>query len=234
MPWSQGRTQTRPPTTNLANADPGQILNRPIRRTALQFIQFRSAGGDRKRFCADELSALHVVGRIAHNHDLLGLETLAKDPTTALQRRHGNMITILMVIGKTAEREKLPKPVLAQLDLGPKLDVAGEQAERGRFRQGLQLANQLEYAGTRMADTGSQNVIEPEDITIEKLSEMPGRLIQPMDAEKFAHQAYVRPSGKSHLFRAMMQVEFRGKCLCKRPRTGMTGVHQRAVNVEKY
>jgi len=84
-----------------------------------------------------------------------------------------------------------------------------------------------------MAHGMLEDMVEPKDVPFKELLEMRRRLIEAMNLEKFAHETHVRPPRKLHFFRTVMKIEFRRKRLRKRPRPGMPGVNERAVNIEK-
>ena len=84
-----------------------------------------------------------------------------------------------------------------------------------------------------MAGAVGKDVIQPEDVSVEKLPEVPGRLIKAVDFEEFPDEAHIGPAGEFHLFRAVMEIEFRRKSFRERACAGMPSVDKRAVNVEK-
>ena len=127
----------------------------------------------------------------------------------------------------------VPQPEMAQLDFRAEPDVAGEQAEHGRLRQRVQIVDQFPDAGADLRVAARKDVVEPENVALEKLREMFRRLRQAVDAEKFADEADVGAAGELHFFRAVMQLEFRGKRFGKRLRAGVARVDERAVNVEQ-
>ena len=61
-------------------------------------------------------------------------------------RNGGDLVAFLVVVGEGAGLEHVPEVEVAQLDFGAEADVAGEQAEHGRLRQGLQSADELPHA----------------------------------------------------------------------------------------
>ena len=222
------------PAANFARADTSQIFHGPIRSAGFQFFQFGPAGGHGQRFCADEFSAAHIEGRIADDDDFLRLQVFVQHAAAAFQCCDGNVIAVFVVIGKAAELEKIPQAELAQFDFRAELDVTGEQAQRRRLRQCLQIADEFKNPGAGVAGAVGKDVIQPEDVSVEKLPEVPGRLIETMDFEKFPDEAHISPAGKFHLFRAVMEVEFRRKSFRESACAGMPSVDERAVNVEKY
>src|ERR1035441_5012617 len=108
------------------------------------FLQLRAAGGHGQRFRADEFAAPHVERRVADDDDLLRLQILAQQPPRPRQRGQGDVIAVLVVVGKAAELKQLPQAEMPQLDFRAELDVAREQAQRGRLRQRLQIAEKLD------------------------------------------------------------------------------------------
>jgi hypothetical protein len=77
------------------------------------------------------------------------------------------------------------------------------------------------------------DVVEPENVAQKKLTEMRGGFVETMNLKKFAHQAHVGAAGELHIFRPVMEIEFRGKSFGKRFRSRAARVDKRAVNVEQ-
>jgi hypothetical protein len=77
------------------------------------------------------------------------------------------------------------------------------------------------------------DVIEPENVARKKLVEMLRPLVETVNFKKFPHQAHVRATGKLHVFRPVMEIEFRGKSFGERLRARAARVDERAVNVEQ-
>ncbi len=77
-----------------------------------------------------------------------------------------------------------------------------------------------------------KDVVEPENVSPEKLREMFRRLRQSVHLEKFADEADIRAPGELHFLGAVMQVEFRGEGFFESLRAGVARVDERAVNVE--
>ena len=222
------------PAANFARADAGQIFHGPIRSAGFQFFQFGPAGGHGQCFCADEFSAAHIERRIADDDDFLRLQVFVQHAAAAFQRGNRDVIAVFVVIGKAAELEKIPQAELAQFDFRAELDVAGEQAQRRRLRQCLQIADEFKNSGAGVAGAVCKDVIQPEDVSVQKLPEVPRRLIETVDFEEFPDEAHIGPAGEFHLFRAVMEIEFRRKGFRERACAGMPGVDKRAVYVEKY
>ena len=128
--------------------------------------------------------------------------------------------------------KNVPQPVAAQLEFCAKPDVAGEQAEYRRIRQRLQAMDEFPDAMAHFAITACQDVVEPENVALEKLAEMFLRFRQSVDFEKFADKAHVGAPGELHFFRAVVQVEFRRERFGERLCSGVSGMDERAVNVE--
>jgi hypothetical protein len=153
--------------------------------------------------------------------------------TATRKRRRRNVVTFFVVIGKAAKRELVPQVEMAQFNFRAELDVAGEQAKRGRLGQRAQGVDQFPDAGADLRLAAGEDVVEPENVTPEKLREMFRRFRQGVDFEKFTDEADIGAAGKLHFFRAVMQVEFRGEGFGESLRPGVACVNKRAVNVEQ-
>ena len=143
------------------------------------------------------------------------------------------MVAVFVVVRKAAELKNFPEIKMAQFDFRAEPDVAGEQAEHRRFRQGAQTVDQFPDARADLRVAACEDLVEPENIAFEKLREMFRRFRQVVDAEEFADQADVGTAGEFYFFGAVMQLEFRGKGLGESLRAGVAGVDERAVNVEQ-
>jgi hypothetical protein len=143
------------------------------------------------------------------------------------------MIPVFVIVGKRAGLENFPESIAAQLDFRAEPDVAGEQAEHRRIRQREQITDEFTHAFAHVAVAVNENVVEPEDVAPEKLPEMFGCFRQSVDFEKFADQAHIGAPGKLHLFRTMMKVEFGRERFGERLCSGVSGMNERAVNIEE-
>jgi hypothetical protein len=77
------------------------------------------------------------------------------------------------------------------------------------------------------------DLVEPEDVTIEKPPEIfrCGRDV--VKAEKFADQIHIGASGKPDFLNAVARVELRGEGPGKGLRTGPPRVNERAINIKQ-
>jgi hypothetical protein len=133
-----------------------------------QFVERRAAGGHGEYVRADGPTAFDVQRRVANHHDFFAAQFPAMQTRPAMMRGVGDLIAILVIVRKRAGDEVIPEIEVAQFDFRAEPDVAGEQAERGRFGQRLQITNQLPDAGTGFRLAVSKNVVEPEHIALEE------------------------------------------------------------------
>ena len=122
--------------------------------------------------------------------------------------------------------------VTAQLDFRAQADVAGEQTQHRRIRQGSQTVDELQYSAAGPAIALGDGLVEPENITLEEPLEIFRRRRNPVEAEEFAHEIHIRPPGKIDFFHAVEGVEFGREGPGKRFNARAAGVNERAVNVE--
>jgi len=73
-----------------------------------------------------------------HN-DFLRLQNFPQHAAATFQCGGGDVVTFLVIVGKSAELELVPQPEMAQLDFRTKPDVAGEQAEHRRLGRACRL-----------------------------------------------------------------------------------------------
>src|SRR5271154_5374642 len=148
-------------------------------------------------------------------------------------RGGGDQIALLVVVGKTAELELFPQPEMAQLDFRAEPDVAGEQADNWRFRQRAQITQHFPDAGTNLGLAARENLVEPENVTLEETLKIFRRGGNVVVLEKFADEADIRASGKFHFFQAVVGFELGRKSFGESLRAGVARVNERAVNVEQ-
>lgn len=195
-------------------------------------MQFRAAGRDSQNFRADKFSATNIKRSVADHDDFLRLQIFPKHAPTAFERGDGDLVAFFVVVGKCAEMKIFPKVVAAQFEFRAEFDIAGKQAERRRIFEREQIADEILDAVTNLTVAVRENVVEPENVALEKFREMFRRFVQAMDFEKFADEADVGASGKFYFFRTVMEIEFRRERFGKRLRAGVAGVNERAVNIE--
>ena len=108
-----------------------------------QFVQRRAAGGDCQDFRADEFSAADVKRCVADHNNFLRAQVISEHAPGTLERGGGDVVAVFVVVRKSAELENVPQSISAQFEFRAKLDITGEQSERGRFRQRLQVADEF-------------------------------------------------------------------------------------------
>ncbi len=96
------------------------------------FFQLRArkaAGRDRNRARANRLAARNIVWRVPDHIDLGGGKIDLVLLPRALLREAPEFVAIVMIVGKGAELEKIPEPVMRELQLRAAFDVTGEKTE---------------------------------------------------------------------------------------------------------
>mgnify|MGYP001547090000 FL=1 len=124
-----------------------------------KFVHAPSPGGEGDGLCAKNLAAGNVVRGIADDEDARGGEFDRMMGERATQRVGAEVVAGFAVVGKGAEREVLPQPVVAELDFGAAAEVAGEKrlGDAGqRGDPGKQFANAGKNAGTGAGEFGGQ------------------------------------------------------------------------------
>ena len=58
----------------------------------------------------------------------------------------GDEVAVFAIISKATHFKDVPQAGMAEFDFRAKTDVAGEQAEEGRFGQGAQVVNKIHHA----------------------------------------------------------------------------------------
>src|SRR5439155_9388576 len=163
----------------------------------------------------------------------LAAQIVVEQSAAAVFGNGGDLIAVLVVIAKRARLEHFPKFKVAQLDFRAEPDVAGQQAQRGRFGQRVQLANEFPDAGQHDAARLSQQIVEPEDIAIEEKAKILRRRLDLVLQKKLTRQACIGAAGEFQPFGTVGDVELRGKRAAKRLHSRAAGLDQRAVDVEE-
>lgn len=197
-----------------------------------QFVMFCAARRHGQNLCADKSAARHVELRVADDNNFFRLQMFAEHATSALERRHGDVIALLVVVRKAAEMKRLPKPEVAQLEFRAELDIACEQAQHRRIRQRLQIADETVRAATRMTVAFMQNEVEAENVVLEKFPEILQRRRDAVDAEQFPDEAHIRASGKVDHVDAFVRIERRLQRARKSHLARAAGIDERAVHIE--
>src|SRR5437879_585968 len=148
-------------------------------------------------FCVDGLRAGDVERRVANHQNLFAAQLFSQQPAAALARDGGYLIPVLVVVAKPAGGEMVPKMVMTQLDLRAEPDVAREQADDRRPPQVPQIPQRLAHAGQDLACKLAEEMIEPEDVAVEK----PLKILRPgldvMAREKLADDRRIGAAGKA-------------------------------------
>jgi hypothetical protein len=76
-------------------------------------------------------------------------------------------------------------------------------------------------------------MVEPENVSLEKPLEVPGRFGNAMRLKKFAHKAHIRPSGEFQSLESFRRAEFRRENFRERLHSGAARANKRAVNIEQ-
>ena len=177
----------------------------------LQLLERHAAGRHGQRFGADRPGALDVPRGVADDENLLAAQIVVEQSAAAFLCEGGDLIAVLVVVAKRAGSEYFPKFKVSQLDFGAEPDVASQQAERGRFGQRVQLADEFPDAGQHAAAVLSQEAVEPENVAIEEKAEIFRRRFDLVLQKKLARQPGIGAAGEFQPFSAVGDVELRGK-----------------------
>src|SRR5258708_1708799 len=183
--------------TNFPRADLRQIFHEPIRRVWFQFMMLRAARRHGQNACADKFSTTNIKLRVAHDNDLFRPQMFSDNTLPAFKCRDRDVISIFVVIRKSAEMKNFPKPEMPQLDFCAEPDIAGEQTKRRRIWQREQIANEMLDTMTCRAIALPHDVVETESVVIEKFSEIFRRRANAMNAKKLPRKAHVCATGKT-------------------------------------
>lgn len=221
------------PATNLLRRQLPQILHRPIRGVLFQFGQGCTSRRDREDIGSDGATAFHIKRRVANDDNFFAAQSSPVQTRPACVCRVRNLIAILVIVGKCAKFKLLPQIEVAQFDFRAEPDVAGQQTERWRLWQRLQIPDQFPDAGTRGGFALGQDVVEPENVTLEETLKMRRIWFDVVQPEKLPHQAHIRAPGELHFLRAVKDAELSRECFGKRLDARAAGVNEGAINVEK-
>ena len=82
------------------------------------------------------------------------------------------MVAVFLVVRKRAGLENLPELEVAEFDFRSEPDVTGQQANRRRLGQRVQLMNEFPDSGENTTPRLRQQVVEPEDVGVEEAAEI--------------------------------------------------------------
>ena len=89
----------------------------------------KASSCDCNRARTDCFAARDVVWRVADDIDLRGREIDRVLIPRPLARELSQLVAIVVIVGKGAELEKIPEPVMRELQFRSALQVASEEAE---------------------------------------------------------------------------------------------------------
>jgi hypothetical protein len=170
---------------------------------------------------------------VADHNDFFGPQIFPQHASSAFECGGGDVIAVFVVIGKPAGFKKIPKSVTAQLDFRAEADVAGEQAKHRRLRQRAQAVEEFRHAPADFAAALGDDVVEPENETLEKPLEILRCGRDVVVAEKFADETHVGAPGEPDFINAVAHFELRGEGFGESLRTGASRVNERAVNIKQ-
>jgi len=199
-----------------------------------QFVERRPARGHRQHLGPDGPAATNVQRRVADDHNFFAAQLPFQHPAGAAARGVRDLVALFMIIRKRAQLEFPPQIEMAQLDLGAEPDVAGEQADQRRLRQGAQTVEHLRHARARPGLALGEEVVKPENIAFKEAAEVfrAGRNV--VVEKKFADEVYIGAPGKLDPLNPVGEVEFRGEDAGKSLDASPARVNERAINVKEH
>ena len=119
-----------------------------------------------------------------------------------------------MVIGKRAGLEFVPQLKMAQLDFRAEADVAGEQAQATAVAGSADnLSEELQHPAAHLRLALRDDLVQPENVTVEEMLEILRRRRDVVETEKFAHQIHIRAPGEIDFFNAVQALNSVAKSL---------------------
>jgi hypothetical protein len=122
---------------------------------------------------------------------------------------------------------------MTQLQFGTEANVAGEQAESRGSRQLLKRGNQIRHSWTRFPRQLCKQMMEPENVGVEKPLEITTSRRNAMCAEAFPDKRRISPAGEIQTFGGAGNSEFSGKRARKSLHARATCADQRAIDIEQ-
>ncbi len=141
-------------------------------------------------------------------------------------------VAIVMIIRESAELEKIPKPVMRELQLCAASQVAGEKREH-ILRPGLKAAQQLLHARQHPAFPQRQLEREQLDIAIEKSRYVFVAQLDLLLPQNLVHDPGIRPARHFNPLQVVANAESLREHIPERLEAGPAGIDQGAVDIEK-
>jgi hypothetical protein len=123
-----------------------EVWNGPIRFMLLQLIGPEVASADGEDAGINSFPTSDVVGGVSDDQKLLPLERDFQVITTLSMGELCDLITVFMLVRKSADGKTIPELVVAKFDFGPQGDVAGEEAYYRLVRKPRELVQKREDA----------------------------------------------------------------------------------------
>jgi hypothetical protein len=122
---------------------------------------------------------------------------------------------------------------MTQFDFCAQPDVPRQQTQQRRIGQTRKIPKPEAHSGTRPSIGSLQEVVQPENVVLEKAAEISLGGLDAVQPEAFPHQRCVRPAGKIQALRRAWDLEFRGESARKSVRSGPMRPNQSAVDIEE-
>src|SRR5205807_823497 len=147
-------TRKPPPPSSGSNPPPASPDYIP------SILRLRAAGRHGERLRADGPGALDIVLRVADDENLVAAQMVAEQQVAALSGDGGDVIAVFVIVRERARLENLPKLEVAEFDFRAQPDVAGQQTNRRRPGQRVELMNEFPDAGIHASARLRQQAIE--------------------------------------------------------------------------
>jgi hypothetical protein len=192
----------------------------------------KAAGRDRNRPRADRFAARNVVRRVADHIDLCGGEIDRVFLPRALLRELPEFIAIMVIVGKRAELEEIPQPVMCEFQFRPAFHVAGEKTEdilRARLQPKQQFPDAWQDRSTAPGKLARQKFQI-------KIEEGRGRLFihsHVLFAQNLVHDAGVSLPRDLDAMQVVRNPKLLAQHILERLDSSASGIDQRPVDVEE-
>jgi len=176
--------------------------------------------------------ATDVQRRVSNHQNLLAAQRPSKTLAAPPVRHRGDLVTLLVVVGKTAKRKFIPKVETFQFDARSFFDVAGEQTDQRRLGLVLQGSMEFQHAWAGAAPAIRDQFPQPAHVGRKETLEMPRRWLDLVPGEDFTNKRNIGSARELHSLSPIVYPKFAGESPRKRLDSRAAGMDKRSVNIK--
>ncbi len=149
-----------------------QIGHHPSGSGLAEFIRRAAARANTEALGSDGLGAFDVSMRVADDQYLITFKTAAELTRGPVAGDAGQLVAVVVVVGKRTAHPVSPKGMSPELDLGSKSDIARQEAQSRWLRQLFQRLEKLRDPRADLTPILLKPMVEQEDVGIEEMPDI--------------------------------------------------------------